>query len=393
MFSASFSPFVNSEHLFEIPNESHVFEHLYSTPGATQRASINQQCVDALLRSLQEEISENAKLYFHQASSASIWEFVNGSAINLQFADAIAIDNLRLVLVPTLAMDGDELSVPQEWIDIPEWVGDYYLGVQVNPDEGWVRVYGYTTHNKIKNFGVYNANDRTYSLESEYLIEDLNVLWLSRQFYPQEVTRANIEALPTLHQTQAENLLQRLGNSEIKFPRLEVPFSNWGALISHGDWRQRLYELRQGIIQHTSVWQWFEDGVSQLAQQLGWVQREFSAVSLGMRSQDSQASNQGFSRELLIAGNTYELRVFLKGDVEEQIWRFELRSIKLDSLIPVGFKLRLLTENLQEFANNQDSAIEAVEMLYVEVMLAEGEGLVWEIEPNPEGCDREILRF
>ncbi len=385
MFSASFPSFVNSEHLFEIPDGSDVLERLYSTSGATQRACINQQCVDALLRWLREEISENAKVYPHQASLASIWEFVNGSAI--------AIDNLRLVLIPTLAMDGDELLVPQEWVDIPEWVGDYYLAVQVNPDEGWIRVYGYTTHHKIKNLGVYNANDRTYSLESEDWIEDLNVLWLSRQFYPQEVTRADIALLSPLPQSQAENLLQRLGNPDIKFPRLEVPFSTWGGLVSHGGWRQKMYELRQGIIQQASVWQWFEDGISNFAQQLGWVQREFMTVSSGMRSRESQASNLGFSRELSIAGDTYELRVFLKGDVEEQIWRFELRNTKLDSLIPAGFKLKLLTEDLQEFANNQDSRMEPVEMLYVEVMLADGEGLVWEIEPTPEGCDREILRF
>ncbi|MGQ4646370.1 hypothetical protein [Lyngbya aestuarii] len=42
---------------------------------------------------------------------------------------------------------------------------------------------------------------------------------------------------------------------------------------------------------------------------------------------------------------------------------------------------------------NQDLAVTAVELLYVEVSLETGEGLVWKIKPNPENYDREILRF
>jgi hypothetical protein len=61
--------------------------------------------------------------------------------------------------------------------------------------------------------------------------------------------------------------------------------------------------------------------------------------------------------------------------------------------IPSGFKLRLLTEDLQDFENNEDVATTAVDHLFVEVALEPGEGLVWEIEPMPENYDREILRF
>ena len=62
-------------------------------------------------------------------------------------------------------------------------------------------------------------------------------------------------------------------------------------------------------------------------------------------------------------------------------------------LIPAGFKLRLLTEDLLPFEGNEDSANTEVEQLYVEVTLEPGEGIVWEVEPIPEAYDREILRF
>jgi hypothetical protein len=55
--------------------------------------------------------------------------------------------------------------------------------------------------------------------------------------------------------------------------------------------------------------------------------------------------------------------------------------------------LRLLTEDLQVFEGNEDVALTAKEQLYIDVTLAPGEGLVWEIEPFPENYDREILHF
>jgi hypothetical protein len=48
---------------------------------------------------------------------------------------------------------------------------------------------------------------------------------------------------------------------------------------------------------------------------------------------------------------------------------------------------------LQPFENNADTANASTTTLYVEVMLADGEGIVWEVEPMPEDYDREILWF
>ncbi|RCJ26145.1 hypothetical protein A6770_26810 [Nostoc minutum NIES-26] len=380
-----FSQFaIDSDLVLEIVRASPT-EYSYSTAGGRQRAWVNQLCLDTFLTWFREEISPNARVHPKTAALPSFWEVVNGTAITF--------DNSRLVLIPSLAMDVDELRVPQEWLDIPEWVADYYLAIQVNPDDGWMRIFGYTTHYQLKNLGVYDASDRTYSLESDNLISDLNVLWVTRQLYPEETIRATISPLPPLPQTQAETLLQRLGNADIKFPRLEVPFQLWGALLAHGGWRQKLYELRQGFAQQSSILQWFQDGVTNFAQQLGWELRQFVALPSGMRSRESQASILGLSRQLLIAGDTYELRIFPKGNPEEKIWRFELRNSNPQNLVPVGFKIRLLTEDLQTFTNNEDTAITPVEQLYVEVILEPNEGLVWEVEPLPDGYEREILSF
>lgn len=376
-------PFTIDSHQLhlEIP-QFQMQEQAYSTPGGYQRAWINQLCLQAFLPWFKEEIAPNAKLYPNPAELPSFWELVNGTAITF--------DTSRLVLIPTLAMDGDELRVPQEWVDIPELAADYYIGVQVNPDDGWIKIFGYTTHKNLKAKGVYDFGDRTYSLGSEDLIQDINVLWVTRQMNYPEALRADIAPLASIPQTQAENLLERLGNADVKFPRLTVPFPLWGALMAHSGWRNKLYELRQGLQQQRSIRQWLQTGVANLPQQWGWKKKEFLMVSGTMRSTEAV---QGLSRQLIMNGAIYELRIFPSGNSENQIWRFELRSATPGNQIPIGFKLRLLTEDLQSFENNEDTAINPVDMLYLEVILEPGEGLVWQTEPISEDYEQEVLRF
>jgi hypothetical protein len=383
MFNAP-SPFtIDSHQLYlEIPQSPQVQKQPYSTTGASQRGWINQICLQAFLPWFKEEIAPSARVHPNSAALSSIWEVVNGTAITF--------DSDRLILIPTLAMDEDELRVPQEWVDIPEWVADYYVAAQVNPDDGWMKIFGYTTHQKLKTKGVYDAGDRTYSLESEDLIQDINVLWVTRKVNSPEALRAEIAPLPLIPQIQAENLLERLGHPDVKFPRLAVPFSLWGPLLAHGGWRKKLYELRQGLPQQWSIPQWLQTGVANLAQQWGWEKREFVVVAAGMRSAESLL---GFSRQITVARDTYELRIFPKGASEDHVWRFELRSTTPGGQIPAGLKLRLLTEDLQAFENNEDTAITPVDMLYLEVILEPGEGLVWETEPISDDWEREILQF
>jgi Protein of unknown function (DUF1822) len=357
----------------------------FSTSVARWRGRLNQMCLDAFLPWLREEEVPSARVWTQTAALPSFWEFVNGTAI--------ASEHIRLILIPTTAIDTAELRVPQEWVDIPDWVGDYYIAVQVNPNAGWATIWGYTTHRQLKTKGVYDASDRTYCLDENDLIKDINGLWITRQLCPEEILRESVAALPTLPLAQAENLLERLGNSEIVFGRLAIPFELWGALLAHGGWRQRLYERRQGLSEQWSIPGWLQTGVSNLAQQLGWEMTRLQLASRGVRSRETDESSGFLSRQLTLAGQAYELRVFKKSNLEDNIWRVELRNINADAMIPAGFKLRLLTEDLQPFVNNEDTATEAMPQLYIDVELEPGEGLVWEIEPTPDGYDREILRF
>ena len=351
----------------------------YSVRHEGWTAYLNQVCLEALLPWFREE-SPRAKVWKSAATLPSFWAFVNGTAFE--------VNGLRFVVIPTEAIDEDELRIPQEWIDLPSWAGDYYLAAQVEPDDGLLRVWSYATHHTVKTRGRFESSDRTYCLSD--LSNDVGLLWLSRELCPQESIRAELAALPALPLEQANNLIDRLSNPEILAPRLSIPFQLWGALMEHGGWRQKLYQQRQGQHEQQSILQWLQSGISNFAQQIGWERVELQPSYAMARSMESSTPMEMLSRRLEIAGQTYELQVISQ---PENVWRFELRNTQVGGLVPGGFKLRLLTEDLQVFEGNEATSETAVEALVLEVALDEGEGIVWETEPIAEGYDREILRF
>ena len=362
-------------------------ERDYSNNAARWRAYLNRLCLNILLPALQQEdpLKNVPQVWPHPARLSSIWEVLNGTAVTSM--------SHRIVIIPDTSFDAEEFCVPAEWVDIPSFVADYYLAVQVNEREGWLRVWGFTTHQKLKHQGTYDPSDRTYSLESEDLFEDLNVLWVAKELCAQ--SKAEIQRLLQLSNTQARRLLAKLGEPSSYSPRLLVGFDQWAAILEHGGWRQRLYEQRQGLKDQWSVLSWLDTGVSHIAQQIGWALSPVQpSLSWAKGAEPPLAPDLPILiRPLSIAGQQYWLQVAAIGSSEQRTWRFELRNSSLGGWIPGGMKLRLLTEERQTFLNNEALAATAVEHLSVEVELEPGEGLVWETEPISENYQPEILRF
>lgn len=206
----------------------------YSYDVARWTAFKNRLTLDAFLGWFKAEsgIEEQPMVWPSQNDLPSIWEVVNGTALQL--------GETRIVLIPSEEMHTNEFCVQAEWVDIPSWAADYYLAVQVNPDDGWLRVWGYTTHKKLKQAGQYNNIRRTYSLEPEQLIEDLNVMWVARELGRDR--KAPIAPVPILLPRQAKNLLEQLSQPSSYSPRLKVDFAQWAAFIENETQRQQLYK-------------------------------------------------------------------------------------------------------------------------------------------------------
>jgi Protein of unknown function (DUF1822) len=199
-------------------------------------AYLNRLCLNAVLGWIQDD-GLAAAVWLGLAKLPAVWEFVNGTVLT--------IGAERWVLIPTESIE-DDLEVPQEWVDIPSWAGDYYLGVQVRPDGESLRVWGYTTHRELKERGAFDADDRLYCLDGSAMIQDMDSLAVVRSRWTQAQTKVEVPALSEVPATQAANLVQRLGNRSVRFPRLAVPFALWGALLESDAGRQGLYQQRLG---------------------------------------------------------------------------------------------------------------------------------------------------
>ncbi|MEM7580555.1 MAG: DUF1822 family protein [Cyanobacteria bacterium P01_A01_bin.80] len=346
----------------------------YATPSGRWCAYINQICLDTFwnwvlsLNTVQGSIPNNS------SDITDFWEFVNGTAILL--------NETRVVLIPSEAIDDSELEVPQEWVDIPSWEADFYLAVQVKPDEGSVRFWGYTTHKELKNetLARYDCVDRTYCMDARHLTKDLNAFLMAYQFCQTEDIKAVIDDLPELSTTEAENMLQQLGSPKAIFPRLKVPFIKWGALIEKQEWRQILYQQRQqkpqiqsSLTENLSNWL---QGIYQASWQAidTFINSNTPDLAFNFRSSGSLSSASIKRAKMIDLGTEAEsqkvsLVVALTPTANQQMGiRIQLHPINNEHL-PLNIKLVLLSESAEVIQEVQSRFQDN----YVQLKLFEGE--------------------
>ncbi|CAD5989355.1 hypothetical protein PCC9214_05548 [Planktothrix tepida] len=223
----------------------------FSHPFSQWNAYLNQLVLNTIIPGLQQELDLNPVIW-KSDSLATFWEILNGTKL--------LIENRSLVIIPSETLDTEEFRVPQEWVDIPSWKANYYLAVQVYPDNGYLHLWGYTTHEQLKNQGVYDELERVYVLPKADMIDDLSVLMVAQDLCEEETVFVPI--LPNLTAIQTQQLLEQLSLKTIEIPRLAVPFVQWAALIENDDVREQLYQRRcspiitqiQQTISHLSQW-------------------------------------------------------------------------------------------------------------------------------------------
>ncbi len=235
-------------------------------------AQLNQLCLTKLQTWLTDRSIPHQPSFSNDESS-SIWDVVTGCAIN--------IGNLRLILIPTENLDRSELRVPQEWVDLPNWVGDYYLGVQVDLDTQMMNIWGFVSHQTLKDRGRYAEIDRTYSLDSDLLISNLDLLWIAEEL---ALAPRNVVAEPlNLSLERALELIQLLSQPSPYSPRLMVGFAEWGAIVNNPNLRSQLYQAR---IQKAAIVQ----APNPTFRLVDWLQQEFTnALASGWESYRSVA--------------------------------------------------------------------------------------------------------
>ena len=311
---------------------------------------------------------------FPESSLPSLWEFVNGSVIEL--------GKIRLALIPSESNDLEEFCIPQEWVDLPSWRADYYLAVQVsvdNQNESWMRLSGYASHQNLKKKGIYDESDRAYYIAQQHLAEDLTMMLLEPE--PVLNKQIQVESASNLSKETASSLLEKLGKSSVYFPRLAVSFEQWAALLANEQWRQELYERRLGQFVAAAAHKQTSINLGQ------WFQEVFEA---GWQSLDTLlntgSGNLAFSfrqgrpsvtevRKVFVEGiklidlgmelenQSVALLVGLAPETEQRVGiRVQLYPAGGQTYLPSNIKLILLSQSgttLQEYkARTQDSLIQ-----------------------------------
>jgi hypothetical protein len=331
----------------------------YSNNSARWNAYLNNLCLSAILNWLPEATApaEQPQPWPSKSVLKQLWEAVNGSAI--------ALGDTRIIVIPTDETDTETFCVPQEWVDLSFWVGDYYLAAIVEPDEGWVRIWGYTNRDNLKSKANYNEFDRVYCLDREFVIEDLNVMWVGRELCPPG--KPEIQPLASLSGDEAVALIDTLGQRSPYSPRLEVEFEKWGALLERENLVRMLYQKRLAEAQTPPVVnlrQWFEGAV-----EAGWQRVEELITSRQMqmryRFRESLTIERGRAIDLgmELEGQSVALVTNVSPETETEIEiRLQVYPMNDETYLPPGLKLIIIDESGEEVLNvesrESDNAIQ-----------------------------------
>ena len=319
----------------------------YSNEAAQWNAFLNHLCLNMMMKYLAEDeppettpqISPNLE------TLNQIWEVVNGSAIT--------IGETRIILIPTEEIDTETFAIPQEWVDLPSWVGDYYLAALVEPEEYRMRIWGYTSYQNLKNEADYDEFDRLYYLGQEFMTEDLNVMWVAREICP--LPKPEVATVGSLSGDEATALVRELGRSPGYYSRLEVEFEKWGALLENQNLLRMLYEERLGGDRptYTNLLQWldgiFESGWQTVESILNFEQLEISSSYRSSENISSRSVRLSRGKRIDLGMRLVEESVAL---VVSWLWETEEDNIRIrvypmggKTYLPLGIKLIVMDEN------------------------------------------------
>lgn len=208
---------------------------------AQYNAYLNNACLTTFVDWFKDWIPEDFKYHVENSEFlASKWEFVNGTVIQLE--------DTRIILVPCDELEAETFEIPQEWVDIPSWNGDYYLPIEVSlggeEDECWIEICGFTTHRQLKANRMYDAYSRTYAIDRKDLIDNMEVLLRTMALN----VKVEVPSLATVVAAEAKKSIEELGKRSIYSPRLHLPFETWGALLENEVYRQELFDVRMGKV-------------------------------------------------------------------------------------------------------------------------------------------------
>ncbi|MEM9117461.1 MAG: DUF1822 family protein [Cyanobacteria bacterium P01_F01_bin.56] len=316
-------------------------------PGARWQVYLNQLCLRVCLNWFRSEFHVPLTTFPGVNANPIQWELVTGSRIRL--------GDVQLVLIPTDMAGQDELLIPQEWVDIPDWVGDYYLAVTVSPEDTWLEIWGYTTYQQLQIAAQYDDWERSYRLDTVDLSCDIGALWSILEhglaMQAKESKQAEVSVLAEMSATQAEKLIEQLACPETVFPRSAMLFAQWGALLANAKWLKQLCDRRLAALEGRVTLSQHLQGI-QGAIAAGWqaIEDVFGTEATQMAfafRQDAPAEGRQAKVIYLDSGESLAVRLALLWQRESDnriTIRAQLYPAERDACLPAQITLKLLSE-------------------------------------------------
>ena len=203
----------------------------YANQTGRNYAFVNYLCHKVFSKWVKEyqEIESNNKVFSSDNNLARIWQFINGSVVN--------IHDKRLILIPSDATDLEGFEVQQEWVDIPNLAGDYYLPMRVDLERNYLHIWGFISRKNLQKRADYDKLDKLYIVSSGDVIDDIETLWIALELYEE---KGDFEALPSLTESEAAKLIKTYSQPLPYSPRLKGNFQEWMALLNEKEWLKNL---------------------------------------------------------------------------------------------------------------------------------------------------------
>jgi Protein of unknown function (DUF1822) len=253
------------EHVWIDVDLSHLAESL-------DRVELNRLCIEEVSKHLSESLGLVVKSIF--PSEGCRLSFIN------KFVDgfSLSISGTKVNFMPSLDLDLMGFEIQREWVDLSNWIADYYVPIRVDPEHNCLHLWGFISHQCLQQQAKLERNLQSYEVTAGDLISDLDSLWIGCELVASGIAtseRGKIPSLTPLSAAEANILIDRLQQHPASFsPRLVLPFDRWGAIIDDPEYL-RLYANRGSGV--TKITNWFRsqlteiETASALVVERGWV--------------------------------------------------------------------------------------------------------------------------
>lgn len=119
------------------------------------------------------------EMVVHPALAHQNWQQVNGSALLFKRSQK------TVIIIPNDTIDSAEMVVSDYWVDSRKPCGDYFFSIQINPEQGWLKFWGYTTCRTLKQMA-HRQVQGAYTISSQALIPDIAAFSVVNQLCLQE---------------------------------------------------------------------------------------------------------------------------------------------------------------------------------------------------------------